>query len=127
MKAAIRYCEDTYNIDNTKIVLMGHSMGGNGTVDLSYTYRDLNFYAAVPMSTQITSYHGEEGRKYYSNLRMRGYGEFSSFADFFKWIGQSENYTYYKGESHAKVPERAMTEDLNGNGVSDLVEWLFYE
>ena len=123
----VEYTADYYKIDRSKIVLMGHSMGGNGTIEIAWEMKNLNLYAAVTMSTQVTSYKvGEGGQEFYSKLRMKGYGEFAEHQKFYDWIGQSQNYTYYKGETHGKVPERAFIEDINNNDVSDLVEWLFY-
>ena len=125
--ALIKYVENTYNTDSTKKVVIGHSMGGYGTIVVAYKFRDLGFYAAVPMSTDKTEAYGEDGRKYYSSIKMMGYGEYSDQGKFFKWIGQPDNFHFYKGEVHGKVPQRALTEDLDGNGISDLIEYLFYE
>ena len=38
---------------------------------------------------------------------------------------EEENFTYCKGCAHGKVPEIALTEDLNKDGISDLVYWMF--
>ena len=122
----IKYTADYYNIDRSKIVLMGHSMGGNGAVELSWEMKNLNLYAIVTMSIEMTSYNAGNGTKeFFSNIRMRGYSEFGEHQQFYNWIGQPNNFTYYKGEKHANVPQRAMTEDLNNDGISDLVYWLF--
>ncbi len=127
IKALYNYTKDYYNIDESKVVLMGHSMGGNGVIEIAWEMKSLNFYAVVPMSTRVTSYASSKGGKeYYSKIKFKGYGEFYEHQKFYNWIGQPNNYTYYKGESHGVVPKRAMIEDLDNNGVSDLIEWLFY-
>jgi hypothetical protein len=78
------------------------------------------------MSSQQGSYKEKEGGKqFYSNIPIKGYGEIERQQNFFNWVGQPNNFIYYKGEKHANVPKRAMLEDKNSNGVSDLVEWLF--
>ncbi len=79
----------------------------------------------VTMSSQQTSYKGEEGRAYYSKIKIKGYGEIAKQQELFDWVNQSNNFTYYKNEKHMNVPRRAMLEDTNKDGVSDLIYWLF--
>ncbi len=123
--ALVKYVKAKYNIDPNNVVLMGHSMGAHGVLELTLEMKDLNLAAAVTMSTQRKEYGGKEGQAFYSKLRMKGYGEFESHQKFYDWIGQSKNYTYYKGATHGKVPQMALTEDLNKDGISDLMYWLF--
>ena len=123
--ALVEYAKSKYNINPERVVLMGHSMGAHGVLELTLEMKKLNLYAAVTMSTQREDYGGKEGKAFYSKLKMKGYGEYASHQKFYDWIGQSENYTYYKGVSHGSVPKKALTEDLNKDGISDLMYWLF--
>ncbi len=128
IKALIKYATDYYNIDTNKIVFMGHSMGGYGVIDLSWSMKSTQqFYSIVIMSANRSSYKGNEGQEFFSKQKLRGYSENTELMFFFKWANQSNNYTYYKGVSHGNVPEKAMTEDTNGDKVSDLMTWLFGE
>ena len=142
IKALLAYTEDVYHTDPTKRVLMGHSIGGRGVVHLAYKHRDLNLYAAVPLSggdlrygsDQKTIVVGEDGKEFFSKLKIRGYGETPYPQNFFNWIGKPNEYIYYAEwydpetkKYHGKVPERAITTDSNNDGVSDLVYWLFGE
>ncbi len=123
--ALVKYVKEKYNIDSSKVVLMGHSMGAHGVLELTLEMKSLNLFAAVTMSTRREDYGGKDGQAFYSKLKMRGYGEIASHQKFYDWIGQSKNYTYYKGASHGAVPKMALTEDLNKDGVSDLMYFLF--
>jgi uncharacterized repeat protein (TIGR02543 family) len=140
IKALLNYVEDTYHTDTTKRVLMGHSRGGRGVVHIAYKYQDLNLYAAIPLSGGELRYDydnnivvKDDGKQFFSKLKIRGYGETSYPKAFFEWIGKPNEFIYYSdwdvppypAKNHGKVPERAMTTDSNKNGTSDLVEWLF--
>ncbi len=124
----VKYCIDNYNIDKNKIVFAGHSSGGFGAVEMTWGLKDkISVYKIVTMSSQQESYKWESGGKeFYSKIPIRGYGEIKSQQKLFDWVGQPNNFTYYNGETHSNVPERAFKEDLNNNGISDLIEWLFY-
>ena len=129
INALVEHTYKYYNIDKNMIVFMGHSNGGAGAIKVAWDVKNtIPIYKIVGMSTNLTKYKSDDGgQSYYSNIPIRGYGEYYSFQYFFKWIGQSENFTFYDGESHNNVPKRAMTEDKDNNGISDLVEWMFYE
>ncbi len=141
IKALISYVEDVYHTDSSKRVLMGHSIGGRGVVRIAYEHQDLNLYAVIPLSGWNLRYDNdnkiiiikEEGKEYFSRIKIRGYGEYPQpKKDFFEWIGKPNEYVYYSEwydpvnrKYHGRVPERAMTDDLNHDGVSDMMYWLF--
>jgi hypothetical protein len=78
------------------------------------------------MSANRSSYKsGSGGLEFYSKQKLRGYSENTQLKDFFTWVNKQNDFTYYRGEQHGRVPMRALTEDLDGNKVSDLIEWLF--
>lgn len=56
---------------------------------------------------------------------MKGYGEYASQASFFKWCYHENDFTVYSGTAHGQIPAKALSEDLNNDGVSDLIYWLF--
>jgi predicted peptidase len=135
IKALIEYAKAKYNIDTNNIVLMGHSLGGNGVVYMSYEmqkrYSHDYFSKLVIMSgTESLKYPSndiESGYNYFSKKDVRGYTDKYNLEceKFFIWIGKHENYKYYPSTSHGDIPRQALTEDLNGDGVSDLIYWLF--
>ncbi|MBQ6285563.1 MAG: InlB B-repeat-containing protein, partial [Bacilli bacterium] len=127
IRALIRYATDYYKIDTNKIVFMGHSMGGYGVVEVSWGMKDIQFYSIVIMSARKSNYMGKDGQEFYSKQKLRGYGESQDMGAFLSWANQSNNYTYYKGVDHGKIPQKAMTDDTNGDKVSDLMTWLFGE
>ena len=139
----LAYTENVYYTNPSKRVLMGHSKGGKGVVHIAYKYQDLNLYAAIPLSGGPLRYDydnkniviQDDGKDFFSKLKIRGYGETRYPRDFFEWIGKPSEYIYYAdwdippypAKNHGKVPERAMTTDSNKDGVSDLMYWLFGE
>jgi len=94
IRELVKYAKSYYGIDSKNIVLMGHSMGGIGTIHLAWDLRNIKFSAAVIMSAVEPSSYGEQS--YFANLRLRGYGEKNKGLPFFKWAGQEENFTYCK-------------------------------
>jgi uncharacterized repeat protein (TIGR02543 family) len=126
VEALIKYAVDYYKADPNRIVFMGHSAGGFGAVEMSWSFKDkVKISSIVTMSSQQAKVNGNGAQEYFSNIRMRGYGEIAKQLELFKWVGQPDNFTYYKGEKHGNVPRRAMLEDANNDGVSDLIYWLF--
>ena len=126
VEALIKYASDEYKIDTNKIVFWGHSSGGFGAIEMAWDLKSkFKIANIVTMSSQQTSYQGNEGKEYYSKIKIKGYGEIEKQQELFDWIGQPKNFTYYKGEQHMNVPRRAMIEDTNKDGVSDLIYWLF--
>ncbi len=136
IKAMIKYASEKYNIDTTKIVLMGHSDGGSGVVYVSRYNQDL-FSALVVMSgfQDFNAY-----ADYYKRIPLRGYmtknparaadpnggGDGNTGMErIFNQIGRSQDLIMFPKEvTHDEVQEKAFTTDQNNNGVSDLMEWI---
>ena len=55
IKALIEYTKNEYNVDTSNVVLMGHSMGGNGAIYVASALQGV-FKKVVVMSSGITSY-----------------------------------------------------------------------
>ena len=135
IKGLIEYYVEKYNLNPSKVILMGHSMGGRGTIYASYGMQKMfsknYFNAIVPMSFLLTGPYPsddvENGYNYFSKIKIRGYIESPDKNGFFEWLNQTNNLIYLEKTSHADVPEKALTQDLNNDGVSDLMYFLFGE
>lgn len=127
VEGLVKYTTDYYKIDTSKIVFWGHSSGGFGAIEMAWDLKGkVTVSNIITMSSQQTSYKSSEGGKeFYSKIPIKGYGEIEKQKEFFDWIGQPDNFTFYKGETHGKVPRRVLLEDLNNDGVSDVIYWLF--
>ena len=139
IKALIEYSKDTYNIDEENIVLMGHSLGGVGVVKVSYEMQkkyNIDYFNKLVIMSGFTDLRYPKndlnsGYNYFSSKPIRDYDEKdedNASIDFFNWLGKStDDLLIYKGVSHSKMPEVAIIEDKDNNGISDLIEWLFYK
>jgi pimeloyl-ACP methyl ester carboxylesterase len=136
IKVGIEYALSKYNIDKSNIVLMGHSWGGRGTINISYAMQKKyshNYFSAIvtmspvyvdgpyPQKEQEGSYN------YFSKMKIRGYSEYSKTNGFFDWLNKSDEYFYMKNINHSDIPYKSLSIDDNNDGVSDLMYWLFGE
>ena len=100
VKQSIEWAKSYYNIDLNNVVLMGHSMGGRGTVFLSYgmykKYSKNYFSAIVSMSSNVYKEYPEDdptsGYNYFSKMKMRCYGEAREVNGFYEWLGKTNEY-----------------------------------
>jgi len=116
------------NIDPDKIILEGHSLGGQGVFCIGSNEQAM-FSSLVP----ISGYHAWMSK--YENIKVpvRGYigsaskGEHSSSISFmnttFKNYFGLQN-LFQRDVSHSKIPITAFKEDLNNDNKSDLIEWM---
>ncbi len=133
IKALIDYSKEKYNIDLNNVMLMGHSMGGDGVVHVSYEMQKKYSYdyfnkLVIMSGTNSLKYPSndiESGLTYFKNKEVIGYAEKELCKPFFEWIGKPENFKYMKGISHSNVPSVAMKLDENKDGISDISYWLF--
>ena len=133
IKALIEYYSEEYNINPSRVVLMGHSTGGRGVIHTSYNMQQMfsknYFYALVPMSSNVTEAYPTEdtnkGYEYFSNMKIRSYSEDKDADGFNKWLGKKNDFIYLKDVKHNDVPKVALTTDSDKDGVSDLMYWLF--
>lgn len=133
--AAIKYATEVYNIDKNRIVLMGHSMGADDTISLGYIMykeysQEFSAYVSISPSHYITdkkysSYNKNEVIDFYKTRKAKGYSENTNCKEWYDWTGKP--LILYPGAGHSNTPKMAFTEDLDKNGKSDLVEWLFYQ
>ena len=133
--AALKYAMAEYGVEQPYTVLMGHSMGGDDTIAIGYTMYEkysieFGSYVSISPSHYIadkaySSFNNKKVIEFYKTRKARGYSENSNCKDWYDWTGKS--LTYLKGVSHGKTPLEAFKQDFNNNGISDLVEWMFYE
>ena len=60
-------------------------------------------------------------------IPLKGYTERgsvgASMESYFKSIGRAKDLTIYSDAGHGQVPKKALTEDKNGDKISDLIYW----
>ena len=123
IKALISYAKDKYKINSNDITLMGHSMGGNGVITVSRQMKD-TYSALVIMSGGSNTKVGNDA-DYFSKIKMRGFAENNDYKYFFTSAQRENDFVLYNGTSHGGIPQKAMTEDTNKDGISDLIYWLY--
>ncbi len=126
IRAMVKYAKDKYNIDENKVVLIGHSHGGNGVPSVFSTNKKL-FSALVIMSgsnpTPISS-----DVSALKKIPLKGYTEnnvlvMNDMKSYFNSLGRIKDLTIYKNTTHSEVPKKSLTEDKNGDKISDLIYW----
>lgn len=128
LKELLDWFIENYNVDTENIILMGHSLGGQGALYMALELEEyfskcvvLSGYTSGIDNSEIKiptiGYVGKSasGEDSASESYMRNYFEPIFGAD----------YTFFINASHGGVPKRAMKFDENENGRSDLVEWMF--
>jgi len=119
---------DDLNIDPEKIILQGHSLGGQGVFCIASDNR-ARFSSLVPISGYAAWMNKYENIK----VPIRGYigtqakGEDVDSINFMKNTFSKYygiNNLYQRNVSHANIPITAFTEDSNKDNKSDLVEWM---
>ena len=147
--AAVKQLTDIankYYIDKTRISLTAFSSSGYSIYWTANTYRI--FSAIVPISSGMTI----NGIKNYSNweylktLPMKGFGEKggkftadgrscqrvgwvnwsakSAMSGVFNALGKSNDFTYLPNVCHGEMGSYVFGIDGNGNGISDIIEWM---
>lgn len=117
-----------YNVDTENIILIGHSLGGQGALYMALELEEyfskcvvLSGYTSgidnATIKIPTIGYVGKSasGEDSASESYMRNY---------FEPVFGADN-TFFINASHGGVPKRAMKFDENENGRSDLVEWMF--
>lgn len=128
--ALIDYLKETYPIDESKIILEGHSLGGQGALYMAADPRAC-FSAVVPISAYdpniscagiLAKVRGYTGSPYIPAPR-EDWVSFHFMEEIFGALFGSENW-HIMNCSHYDIPMVAFEEDLDGNGQSDLIEWM---
>ena len=128
--ALIDYLKAHYNIDETRISMEGHSLGGQGVLYMAADPRAC-FSAVVPVSgydprvdcSGITAaMRGFTGSPYLPTPR-EDWTSFEFMTSVFEEHFGSEN-LFMKNCSHYDIPMVALEEDADGDGRSDLIDWM---
>ena len=130
VRALIMRMINMYSIDTDKIILCGHSLGGQGTTYIASKMPDM--FSCVAVLSGYTCWQQDLT----IDIPMQGY---VGICD----VGESEDSYYYMvgsfmkeypqaevfvvNTSHGELPYRAFTRDLNEDNKSDLVEWMLYQ
>ena len=126
----IDYLTHTYYIDMDHIILEGHSLGGQGALYMAADPRAC-FSAVVPVSAYspdvscsgiTAAVRGYTGSPYIPAPR-EDWDSFNFMKKVFREDFGSQNW-FMKNCSHYDIPMVAFEEDLDGNGRSDLIEWM---
>ena len=110
----------THAIDRDNIVIAGHSMGGIGALYMAGTNDD-HFYSRALV---LSGYNPGDKVLKNINIPVMGFGESGNGTK--GLIQNAPEYQYYDSTAgHGAVPRDAFGRDSNGNGKSDVFEWLF--
>ena len=124
------YVLNNYKVDRTRIILQGQSMGAQGALYLAADTRSC--------FTKLVLVSGYEPYRDYSGVHIpiRGYSgspdiprpredrtSYNFMAACFSRQFGLDNW-FVRACSHDQIPLVAFHEDLDGNGVSDLAEWM---
>ncbi|MBQ3011105.1 MAG: hypothetical protein IJD81_07920 [Oscillospiraceae bacterium] len=112
------------NFDPDKIIIAGHSIGGMGAVHYGGTFPEF-WSAAVPISA-VEAHPYENG---FGDLPVRAYladhdggGTMNDY--FHNYLKYAADEAVYIKSSHAMSGAVAFQLDENGDGKSDLIEWM---
>ena len=117
MDALIKYAKDTYNIDSSRIVLMGHSMGADDTIIVPYENKSSDVFCAYVLfacssALDKAPYNNSEAvKKYFENKKIRAYEENKDGMGFFKFTGRTDEFLRYQNKSHSTMPKVGLIED----------------
>ena len=124
IKDLILNISENYNINENKISITGHSMGGIGTYDISLAYPEL-FSCMAPMSGRIKN--TQENINKLSNMPIWAFvgsadttSDTSSaieFIDSLSKVNKNAKISILDGATHSKVPEL-------GYKGTDVINWL---
>ncbi len=123
-----RLVEEGYNIDTSRIVVAGHSLGGQGVLYFAWSRPDIFKKAAT-----LSPYYAQDVKMGEITVPIRAYcgttsaGEAQHPVDlchesFIPLFG-AENCWFIEC-NHGRLPNRAFSLDENDDGRSDLIEWL---
>lgn len=126
LKALLQELTTKYNIDPERIILTGHSLGGQGSTYIASKMPDVfscvavlsgyDCYMDLPIDVPVCGYVGSTA-----------YGESSTSHSYMTGDFRNEYPTaevYVLNSSHGDLPWDAFNRDLNKDNKSDLIEWM---
>lgn len=126
----IDYLKENYNIDENRISIEGHSLGGQGALYMAAHPRAC-FSAVVLVSAYDpgvsfqhvdTAVRGYTGSPYLPSPR-EDWTSFNFMNEAFEKVFGLENW-YIKSCSHYDIPMVALQQDADFDGHSDLIKWM---
>ena len=119
---------ETHNIDANNIVVVGHSMGGTGALYMadSEVFKDNEGYS-FSKAAAITGYPNKQNDYDIPVALYADSGSKNALQNHNLDANSDDLYVDWVGESHTNMDNRAFTEDADGDGKADLLEWLFDE
>ncbi len=127
LKTLVEDLSNTYNIDSDKIFISGGSLGGQGAIYMAGKMGDV-FSKGVILSGYSQGVNPAD-----INIPVRGYvGSTSAGEDSASYNymvnqvanGIGEENVHVLNASHGDLPQTAFGLDEDGNGRSDIMEWL---
>lgn len=131
------FVKEKGNIDTSNIVICGHSLGGAGALYMAgrtdlmpYRFSKLAILSGYDANGDLLV-NGSKKINYADvTMPTRGYKGtndgtcYSFYANQYKQIPNADEVKVVPGD-HGAVPNEAFNLDEDGNGRSDLIEWLF--
>lgn len=119
---------ENYNIDINNIIIVGHSLGGDGAMymacELPNYFSKLvvlsGYWSSPNLEKIVIPVRGYVGTVQYGE----DYGSVYHMTHDFATIFGKEN-VFMVEASHGEVPKATFTEDKNNNNRSDIIEWMF--
>ena len=118
---------ETYNIDESRIYIAGHSLGGQGTMYMASVLSE--YFAACaslsPYNCGINPYTTDT-----TLIAIAGttaYGEDPASVAAAKVLADciGEENVYYANSNHGNLPGIVFTADDDADGNADIIEWFF--
>ncbi|MBE7705509.1 MAG: hypothetical protein E7Z90_06870, partial [Cyanobacteria bacterium SIG29] len=113
-----------HKVNSDKIAIAGHSLGGMGTEYMAIHMGDVFSKAAVLSGYNIGGTKSEIPIRGYTASRGDGDAYTYTVGKFVEKYGK-ENSFVVESAGHGPLPGDALRLDSDGNGKSDLIEWLF--
>lgn len=127
LQMLLDYLLENYNIDRTRIYVMGHSLGGQGAMYMAHQMPDY-FAACVSLSPYSPGVDMADLK--IPLIAYLGYDESGEDERCVKYAAKleklfgTESITFFNC-THGEVPLRTFALDENKNNRSDVLEWLF--
>lgn len=126
IRHALADFESTHNVDDDKIFVGGHSLGGMGALYMAENMDDVFSKAFVLSGYGNGDLYDIQGILNKGKVDIIGYNgqDDSTYMDtHFKHAVGDENFISVSS-GHGNVPIEAFNRDADGDGKSDLLEWL---
>ena len=116
----------THKIDANNITVVGHSMGGSGALYMadSEVFKDDEGFK-FKKAAAITGYPNAKNDYDIPVALYADNTSVNALKDHLLNPDSEDMYVDWVGEAHTNMDNRAFTEDADGDGKADLLEWLY--